>query len=192
MPATFCAISRLVELAQREPVGDVLRHRHVRPQRVALEDHRHVALLGRQRARRRRHHAVADRDLARRRLDEARDQPQRRGLAAARGPEQADQQPVLDAQRHVVDDGQIAVALGQPAQFDRRHVPSYRFIRRLRLSFMAVFALLPQPRKQLRLHHRLGCDLVPRPIPVIVVGNSKLSPVRAWRGMNRVSRSITS
>ena len=63
---------RLVELAQRQPVGDVLRHRHVRPERVALEDHRHVALLGRQRARRRGHHAVADRDLARRRLDEAR------------------------------------------------------------------------------------------------------------------------
>ena len=40
-----------VHLAQTQAVDDVFGHRHVRPQRVALEDHRHVALLGRQRAR---------------------------------------------------------------------------------------------------------------------------------------------
>ena len=40
-----------VEFAQAQAVDDVFGHRHVRPQRVALEDHRHVALFGRQRAR---------------------------------------------------------------------------------------------------------------------------------------------
>jgi hypothetical protein len=39
-----------VEFAQLEAVDDVLRDRHMRPQRIALEDHRHVAPLGRQRA----------------------------------------------------------------------------------------------------------------------------------------------
>jgi hypothetical protein len=33
-----------------EPVGDVLGDRHVRPERVALEDHRHPAPLGRDHA----------------------------------------------------------------------------------------------------------------------------------------------
>ena len=65
----------LVELAQRETIGDVFRHRHVRPQRVALEDHRHVALLGRQRPGLRGHQALADENLALGRLEETGDQP---------------------------------------------------------------------------------------------------------------------
>ena len=60
-------------------------------------------------------------DFARGRLDEAGDQPQRRGLAAARRPEQADQRAVLDRHRNIVDDGQRPVFFRQPAQFDRRH-----------------------------------------------------------------------
>ena len=96
---------RAVDLAQLEPIDDVLGDRHVRPQRVALEDHRHVAPLGRQRLLRRGHDAVADADLAFGRLDEAGDQPQRRGLAAARWPEQADQRAMLDRHRDVIDDG---------------------------------------------------------------------------------------
>ena len=85
-----------VELPQLQAISHVLGHRHMRPERVALEDHRHVALFRRQRARRRGQDLAADTDFAVRRLDEAGDQPQRRGLAAARGPEQADQAPVLD------------------------------------------------------------------------------------------------
>ena len=37
--------------AQLKAIGNVLGDRHVRPQRVALEDHRHVAPLRRQRSR---------------------------------------------------------------------------------------------------------------------------------------------
>ena len=38
---------RLGDLAQLEPEGEVLADRHVRVERVALEDHRDVAILGR-------------------------------------------------------------------------------------------------------------------------------------------------
>ena len=89
---------RLVELPDAQAVGDVLGHRHVRPQRVALEDHRHVAAFRRHGARRRGQDLAADHDFACRGLDEARDQPQRRGLAAARRAQQADELAMLDAQ----------------------------------------------------------------------------------------------
>src|SRR5262249_20534962 len=88
---------------------------------VALEDHRHVTPLRRQRPRRGRYELVAHPDLAGRRLDEARDQPQRRRLAAAGRSEQADQPAMLDGERHVVDDRNLSIALGQPSQFNRRH-----------------------------------------------------------------------
>ncbi|OIQ65939.1 hypothetical protein GALL_524970 [mine drainage metagenome] len=74
-----------IHFPQTQPVDDVLGDRHVRPQRVALEDHRHLALLGRQGARGRGYQPVADMDFAIAGLEKAGDQPQRRGLAAARG-----------------------------------------------------------------------------------------------------------
>ena len=110
-----------VELAQLESIGDVFGNRHVRPQRIALKNHRHVAPLRRQRPRRRRYQLVADPNFAGRRLDEARDQPQRRRLAATGRPEQADQPAVLDGERHVVDDRNLSITLGQAPQFNRRH-----------------------------------------------------------------------
>ncbi len=118
-----------VDLAQHQPIGDVLVDRHVRPQRVALEDHRHVAALGRHGARRRGEDLAAHPDFARRGLDEAGDQAQRGGLAAAGRPEQANEPPMLDRERHVVDDRQLVVALGQTAQFNRRHAVSSRWPR---------------------------------------------------------------
>src|SRR5438067_1031070 len=71
--------------ARLEPktVGDVLSDGHVGPERVALEDHRHAPALGRHDARARRQAPLADPDLARLGLQEARDQPQGRRLAAA-------------------------------------------------------------------------------------------------------------
>src|SRR5437588_285134 len=49
-----------VEFTQTQAIDDVLGDRHVRPQRVALEDHRHLAVLGRQGLRLGGHHALAD------------------------------------------------------------------------------------------------------------------------------------
>jgi hypothetical protein len=108
----------LVELPDFQAIGHVLGHRHVRPQRIALEDHRHVAAFRRHRAGRRGEHLAADHDFACRGLDEARDQPQGRRLAAARRAEQADELAMLDAQRHAVDRDGVAVVLGEALQFD--------------------------------------------------------------------------
>ncbi len=110
-----------IELSQFQPIRDIVGDRHVWPQRVALEDHRHVAPLRRHSARRRRYEPVADIDLAGRRFDEPGDQAQRRSLTAARRAQQANQAAVVDMLGNVVDDGQPAVALRQSSQLDRRH-----------------------------------------------------------------------
>ena len=107
-----------IDLPQAKPIDDIFGDRHVRPQRVALEDHRHVALLGRQRARRRGDDALAHADLAGGRLDEAGDEAQRRGLAAAGRAQQAHQAAMLDRQRHIIDRRMRSVVLSQAPQFD--------------------------------------------------------------------------
>ena len=75
------------DLAHAQPVLDVLAHGHVREQRVVLEDRVDVACVRR-----------TGRDVGARQLDasavgllEARDQPQRRRLARARGAEQREE-----------------------------------------------------------------------------------------------------
>ena len=45
--SSFFLIVARVHLTEFQPIDDVLGHRHVRPERIALEDHRHVAPLGR-------------------------------------------------------------------------------------------------------------------------------------------------
>jgi hypothetical protein len=101
-------------LPHAQRVGDVLRDRHVRVERVRLEDHRHVA--------RPRGHVVhalgADQDVARGRVFESRQHPQRRRLPAPRRPEQHDELAVLDAQRQVVHDHRRAEPLGHVDEAD--------------------------------------------------------------------------
>jgi hypothetical protein len=79
------------QLPEGESVADVLAHVHVRPERIALEDHRHPASLRRIGDARRRHGASPDPDLTAIRHDEAGDQAQRGGLAAAGRAKQADE-----------------------------------------------------------------------------------------------------
>ena len=85
--------------AHLEPVAEVLAHRHVRVERVALEDHRHVAGARRQIG----HVALTDRDRSPGRLLEAGDHPQQRRLAAARRPDEHEELAAADGQRDVVD-----------------------------------------------------------------------------------------
>ena len=76
---------------------------HVRVQRVVLEHHRDVAVL-------RRHVgdvAVADEDVARVDVLEAREHAQRRGLAAARGADEDEELAVLDLEVEGVDRGAV-------------------------------------------------------------------------------------
>ena len=74
---------------------EVVLHRHVRIERVGLEHHRDVAILGR--------HVVDDASVDRQRAGrdrlEPRDHAQRRGLAAARRSEQHHELAVADARR---------------------------------------------------------------------------------------------
>jgi hypothetical protein len=82
-----------------EAEGQVLLDRHVRVERVVLEDHRDVPVLGRQVV----HHPAADGDRARADLLQAGDRPQRRGLPAAGRADEDHELAVLDLEIQVVD-----------------------------------------------------------------------------------------
>ena len=76
---------RLVDAAHLQGEGDIVEAGQMRKQRVALEHHRRAALGGRQV----RHVGRADQNVAFGRALVTGDHPQRRGLAAARGAQQA-------------------------------------------------------------------------------------------------------
>src|SRR5262245_53503629 len=68
-------------------------------------------------------------DLAVGRFQKARDQPQRRGLAAAGWAEQADQLPMIDFQRDVIHYRKRTKSLGQTAQINGRQSPHSHSVR---------------------------------------------------------------
>ena len=104
----------LSDLALLQAVGDVVEDRHVREERVLLEDGVHVALVGR----RARDVAAADQDLALVGLLEAGDHPQRRRLAAAARPEQRQELALVDAQVDRVHRDERAEPLRDRAELD--------------------------------------------------------------------------
>ena len=87
-----------------QAVAEVLADAHVRVQRVALEDHRDVAMARREVG----DVAPADRDLARGHLLEAGDRAEQRRLAAAGRPDERDELAVADLERDVVDGDDVA------------------------------------------------------------------------------------
>jgi hypothetical protein len=89
----------LRRLSQLETEREVVVDGHVRVERVALEDHRHVAVLRRQVV----DDAVADLDLARADLLQAGEHPQRRRLPATGRPDEHHELPVGDLEIEVVD-----------------------------------------------------------------------------------------
>ena len=108
---------RRADAADLQRVADVLADRQVREERQRLEHHAEVAPV-------RRHPGQVlpvEQDGAAGRLVEAGDHPQQRGLAAARRPEQADEEPVRDVQADRVDGGDRAVALGEVAELQPGH-----------------------------------------------------------------------
>src|SRR4030095_14059849 len=96
---------RFRKFLEFEAVGNVLRHCHVRPDRIALKDHRHVAPLWPYQMRRGRNDLAADPNFPRVRLQEAGEQTQRRGFAAAGGTEERYEFPVTDFQVEIIDGG---------------------------------------------------------------------------------------
>ena len=105
-------------LADLQAVGHVLVHAHVRIERVVLEHHGDVAVLGLELV----DHPVADRDLAAGDALEPRHHAQQGGLAAARGTDDDDELAVGDLHVDAVDDlDLVVVGLLHAAQVDLRH-----------------------------------------------------------------------
>ncbi len=104
----------LADAAHPQAEGDVVPAVEMREQGVALEHHRGAA-LGRRRVA---HRLGADDHVAGRDRLVPADHPQGRGLAAARGAEQAAIGPRPDLQVDAVHRHGLAVALGQPDQLD--------------------------------------------------------------------------
>jgi hypothetical protein len=85
--------------AHLEAVAEVLANAHVRIERVALEDHRHVALARRLVG----DVLVTDRDPPGSRLFQAGDQAKQRGLSATRSTDKHHELAVLDRQAEITD-----------------------------------------------------------------------------------------
>ena len=105
---------RAVHPAQPQAVGDVVAGRHVREQAVGLEDHAHVAAVGR--------HVgdvlAVDDDPAAVRLVEPGQRAQRGRLAAAGRAEQRDQLPRGDLQGETVEGADRSIGTMEVEQLD--------------------------------------------------------------------------
>ena len=103
--------------AHLQPEGDVLRHGHVREERIALEDDAHAAPVRRHA----RKVAAVKENSAAGGLLEARNDIQRRGLAAAGGAEKPDELARLDRQVDAGKRREACEALGQRLEHDFGH-----------------------------------------------------------------------
>src|SRR5262244_897694 len=97
-----------------EAEGHVLENGAVGEQGVVLEDHAHVAAVGRHLV----HPLTLDEDVTGGRVHEARYRTEARGLPAARGPEEREELARLHGQRDAVEGQRLAVALDETAELD--------------------------------------------------------------------------
>jgi hypothetical protein len=109
------------DLAKPQPKGEVVEDRLVRPDGVALEDHRHAPALRRHRRVRRRQDLTVDDDAAGIGREEPGQEPERRGLAASGGPQQRDELAVGDLEVEPSHGADLAEALRQPVEEDVCH-----------------------------------------------------------------------
>ena len=128
----------LRHLLDLQAEGDVLVHRQMRVERVALEDHRDVSVA-------RRHvidDPVADQEPAARDVLEPGDHPQRGRLAAARRADEDHELPVVDDEIHRVDGCRaVRVGLRDTVERNSRHACASR----PRLGFLPFFAYDASP-----------------------------------------------
>ncbi len=126
MPSSWGGVvDEPVDLGPRRPADlqaelEVLPHRHVGVQGVALEHHRDVAVLGGQIV----HDPVADRDRRAGDLLGNRDHPQNRGLAAALRAHEHHELAFTDLEVEVPDDPGLVETLLYPSQRHARQSPS--------------------------------------------------------------------
>src|SRR5262249_23300509 len=83
-------------------------------QGVVLEDHTHVAAMGRHLV----HPLTLDEDVARGRVHEARYRTEARGLPTAGGPEEREELACLHGERDAVEGQRLAVALDETTELD--------------------------------------------------------------------------
>jgi hypothetical protein len=107
-----------------QPIRDVRGDGHMRPERVILKNHRHVASFGRHDRARRGQQTVADADRTPIGRHEAGEQPQGRRLPAPGWPEQAGQFTMLDGQRNTIEHESIGEPLAEVLYDDPRHDPA--------------------------------------------------------------------
>ena len=118
----------LGQAAHAQAVGDVLAHGHVRIERVGLEHHRDVAVLGLDLA----DVALSDKDVAFGLRFEARDDAQQRRFAAARGAQDHHEFAVGDFAVDAMDDRDVAEGFADAAQAYACHIVSRWVISRCR------------------------------------------------------------
>jgi hypothetical protein len=108
----------LGRLAQLQAERQVLPHRHMRIQRIVLEHHRDIAVLGRQVV----HHPVADADLALGDVLQPGDHSEGGGLATPRRAHEHHEVPIGDLQAQRVDrPHRPPIDLADLMQLDPRH-----------------------------------------------------------------------
>src|SRR6185295_12852330 len=117
-PADPCFDVGRRETLDPQPVGHVLVHRHVRIERIVLEHHRNVPVLGLEPV----HHPAADHDLARSDRLEAGHHAQQSRLAAPGWTDDHHELAVLHLHRDAVDHLQAAVALLDVAERKLGHL----------------------------------------------------------------------
>src|SRR5690606_24001609 len=115
---------RVVDLARRRAAqlqrkADVLRDAHVRIERVALKNHRDVAVARREMVDR----LAVEADSPRGRALEARDQRKGRRLAASAGPHEREELALLDREAEILEHGHLTETLAPPVELDGRHAP---------------------------------------------------------------------
>ena len=118
MALTRRSSSGLRRAAHLQAIGEILAHRHMREDRVVLEDEADAAPAHRHAG----HVAAAEQDAPAGRLLHAGDHVHGRRLAAARRPEQRHELAVLDGEVHGLQRGEVAEFLDQALQADGAHV----------------------------------------------------------------------
>ena len=106
------------QLPRRQAEAQIAAHGLGRIERVGLKDHGEAAVLRVEKS----DVAVADQHLALADLEEAGEDVEKRGLAAAGRAEQDDELALLDLEVEVGDDGERAVLLDDVPEFDGRHL----------------------------------------------------------------------
>src|SRR5581483_11339654 len=106
-----------VEALRGQPELQVPAHRLGRVERIGLEDHGEAAVLRVEVG----HVAVADDDVPGGHLDQAGEQVEKRGLAAAGRPEEDQELAVLDGQVEILENGKAPELLDDVLEADLRH-----------------------------------------------------------------------